>query len=91
MARSPRFIQFDFYNLQYEAPSTVPPAKSEFITTAATNFGWKQCPRVEPIRTGTASGQRRNNPHPHEVTVKSASLTLFNVSIAMIFDSHFIL
>jgi len=48
------------------AKSIVPPAKSEFITTAATNFGWKQCPRVDPIRTGTASGQRRNNPHPHE-------------------------
>merc|ERR1712139_396557 len=40
--------------------------KSEFTTTAQANFGWKQQTKEEPIRTRTASGQRRNNPHPHE-------------------------
>jgi len=48
------------------AKSIKPPAKSEFTTTAQANFGWKQQTKEEPIRTGTASGQRRNNPHPHE-------------------------
>lgn len=40
--------------------------KSQWDTTAATNFGWKTCHLTEPIRSGTASGNRRNNPHPHE-------------------------
>lgn len=41
-------------------------SKSQWDTTAATNFGWKTCCQTEPIRSGTASGNRRNNPHPHE-------------------------
>jgi len=48
------------------AKSIAPPAKSEWSTTAGSNFGWKECAKEEPIRSGTASGQRRNNPHPHE-------------------------
>jgi len=43
-----------------------PPAKSNWDTTAATNYCWKTCEPTEPIRSGTASGNRRNNPHPHE-------------------------
>ena len=43
-----------------------PPAKSSWTTTAEANFGWKACDKTEPIRSGTASGNRRNNPHPHE-------------------------
>lgn len=43
-----------------------PPAKSTWTTTAEANFGWKACEKTEPIRSGTASGNRRNNPHPHE-------------------------
>lgn len=46
--------------------SIAPPAKSVWSTTAQSNFGWKACEKTEPIRSGTASGQRRNNPHPHE-------------------------
>jgi len=48
------------------AKSIKPPAKSEFETTAGENFGWKTQAKEQPIRTGTASGHRRNNPHPHE-------------------------
>lgn len=46
--------------------SIEPPAKSQFTTTAGRDFSWKKCNKEEPIRSGTASGQRRNNPHPHE-------------------------
>jgi len=49
------------------AKSIKPPADSEFTTTVQENFSWKKCEKQEPIRSGTASGQRRNNPHPHEV------------------------
>lgn len=35
-------------------------------TTATQEFGWKTGQKAEPIRTGTSSGNRRNNPHPHE-------------------------
>lgn len=48
------------------AKSIAPAAKSDWTTTAGTNFGWKECAKEEPIRSGTASGQRRNNPHPHD-------------------------
>lgn len=43
-----------------------PPAESDWNTTAAANYSWKSCEKTEPIRSGTASGNRRNNPHPHD-------------------------
>jgi len=35
-------------------------------TTGSDEFHWKVGTKVEPIRAATASGNRRNNPHPHE-------------------------
>uniref|UniRef100_H2ZH62 Testis-expressed protein 26 n=1 Tax=Ciona savignyi TaxID=51511 RepID=H2ZH62_CIOSA len=35
-------------------------------TTCQNEFSWKSEPRVQPIRSGTSSGNRNNNPHPHE-------------------------
>lgn len=35
-------------------------------TTCGSDYHWKTCHPTEPIRSGTASGNRRNNPHPHE-------------------------
>ncbi|XP_039265884.2 uncharacterized protein LOC120341444 [Styela clava] len=35
-------------------------------TTCTQEFGWKKATKNEPIRSGTSSGNRRNNPHPHE-------------------------
>nr|XP_002120589.1 testis-expressed protein 26 isoform X1 [Ciona intestinalis]XP_018670392.1 testis-expressed protein 26 isoform X2 [Ciona intestinalis] len=35
-------------------------------TTCQNEFSWKSEKRVEPIRSGTSSGNRNNNPHPHE-------------------------
>merc|ERR1712139_442764 len=58
--------EFPGYPAGLYADAHRPPAKSEFTTTAQANFGWKQQTKEEPIRTGTASGQRRNNPLPHE-------------------------
>lgn len=50
--------------------SIEPPAKSQFTTTAGTDYSWKDYSKEEPIRSGTASGQRKNNPHPHEAFIK---------------------
>jgi hypothetical protein len=50
--------------------SIEPPAKSQFSTTAGTDYSWKDYSKEEPIRSGTASGQRKNNPHPHEAFIK---------------------
>ncbi|GAA6232706.1 testis-expressed protein 26-like isoform X3 [Lates japonicus] len=33
------------------------------------DFYWKPACKPECIRTGTASGQRRNNPHPSQVGI----------------------
>lgn len=47
---------------------TVPYELSDAIggTTCEHEFGWKDYSKTEPIRSGTSSGNRKNNPHPHE-------------------------
>ncbi|XP_076816528.1 uncharacterized protein LOC143462296 isoform X2 [Clavelina lepadiformis] len=35
-------------------------------TTCEDNFAWKTAPKVQPIRSGTSSGNRNNNPHPQD-------------------------
>lgn len=35
-------------------------------TTGRTDFSWKTAKPMEPILSGTSSGNRRNNPHPNE-------------------------
>ena len=42
-------------------------------TTHNLHFSWKPTTRVEPIRSGSSSGTRNNNPHPDNVSGFSLS------------------
>jgi len=46
------------------------PEKGKFgRTTNNAHFLWKPTPKTEPIRSGSSSGTRNNNPHPDEVSI----------------------
>jgi len=44
------------------------------VTTCQEHYPWKTTVKMEPIRAGTSSGHRSNNPHPHEVSIVSRQL-----------------
>lgn len=57
--------------LSSDQPKMFPSYQTFFTPTYQEDFGQKTAQRVQCIRTGSSSGNRRNNPHPPHVSKAS--------------------